>query len=113
MILSIVAIFGAIASADFTISDPSNVINPADWAADDAILADFNIAPTLYQTNAIEGAFVYNDKNTTITRQYLTVEANDTSVLVIANGSAISIDHTEIVKFGHGSNLFQESFYGK
>lgn len=113
MILSTLALFGTIAAAEFSITDPSNVINPADWTADNAVLADYNITPTLYQTNAIEGAYVYSDQNATISRQYLTVDANDTSVLVISNGSTASISSTEIVKFGHGSNLFQESFYGK
>lgn len=113
MILTIIAALGALASADFVISDPSNVINPADWTADNAILADYNITPTLYQTSPIEGAHVYTDQNASITRQYLTVDANDTSVLVISNGSTATVSYTEIVKFGHGSNLFQESFYGK
>lgn len=112
MIFSIIAALGAVAVADFTITDPSNVIDPADWTADNAILADYNITPTLYQVNAIEGPYTYSKQNTTISRQYLTVDANDTSVLVISNGSTASISNTEIVKFGHGSNLFQESFYG-
>lgn len=112
MIFTIIAAFGALAASDFIISDPSNVINPADWTADNAILADYNITPTLYQTNPIEGAYVYTDQNASITRQYLTVDANDTSVLVISNGSTATVNYTEIVKFGHGSNLFQESFYG-
>lgn len=105
--------FAATATAIFTVTDPSDVINPADWTADNAILADYNITPTLYQTNAIEGAYMYDNRDMNISRKYLTVDKNDTSVLVIANGSTASVSNTEVLKFGYGSNLFQESFYGK
>jgi hypothetical protein len=30
--------------ASVTVEDPSDVIDPADWAADNALLADYNVA---------------------------------------------------------------------
>lgn len=113
MHFKLLPVFAAIASAAVTITDPSDVINPADWASDNAILAVYNITPTLYQTNAIVGPYLYSGKDVNITQQYLAVNANDTSVLVITESSTASVKDTEVVKFGYGSNLFQQSFYGK
>lgn len=112
MLSIVIPLILSVASATITITDPSDVINPADWAADNAILADFNITPTLYQVNAIDGPYLYSNTDVNITHQYLTVDANDTSVLVITESSTAQVENTEIVKFGYGSNLFQESFYG-
>ena len=103
----------SLATATITISDPSDTIDPANWAADNALLADFNIQPVLYQTEAIVGPYSYSDKDLSISHTSLTVNANDTSVLVIANGSNIDVSYTDIVKFGYCSNLYQASFYGK
>ena len=111
--LASIICLASLATATITISDPSDTINPANWAADNSLLADFNIQPVLYQTEAIVGPYSYSDKDLNITRAFLTVNANDTSVLVIANGSDIDVSYTNIVKFGYCSNLYQASFYGK
>jgi hypothetical protein len=103
----------SVATAIITVTDPSDIINPADWEADNALLADYSIAPTLYQTDAIVGPYSYSNTDLNITRAVLTVNANDTSVLVISNGSDIDVSYTDIVKFGYCSNLFQASFYGR
>jgi hypothetical protein len=103
----------SLATATITITDPSDTINPANWAADNALLADYNITPTLYQTEAIVGPYSYSNRDFNITRSSLTVNANDTSVLVIANGSDIDVSYTDAVKFGYCSNLYQASFYGE
>jgi hypothetical protein len=103
----------SLATATITITDPSDMINPANWAADNALLADYNITPTLYQTEAIVGPYSYSNRDFNITRSSLSVNANDTSVLVIANGSDIDVSYTNVVKFGYCSNLYQASFYGE
>ncbi|KAI1629964.1 hypothetical protein EDD37DRAFT_604829 [Exophiala viscosa] len=100
------------AQATFTITDPSDVINPADWAADNAILADYNVTPILYQTDAIVGPYTYNGQAANISHATLTVSKNDTSVLVVSNDSDVSVEYSTIVKYGYSSNLFQASFYG-
>lgn len=105
--------FASLVLGTLTISDPSDVINPADWQADNALLADYKIKPVLYQTNAIAGPYSYNGKSQNISHETLTVNKNDTSVLVIANQSDVSIDYTTIVKYGYCSNLYQASFYGQ
>ena len=100
-------------SAAITITDPSDTINPANWEADNALLADYNITPVLYQTTPIVGPYSYSGKHLNITHADLTVNANDTSVLVIANGSVVDVSYTDILKFGYSSNLYQASFYGR
>lgn len=40
--LSLLTLAG-LAAGTFTISDPSDVILPSDWAADDALLSDYNV----------------------------------------------------------------------
>ena len=101
-----------LARATLTITDPSDVINPADWAADNAILADYNVTPTLYQTEAIVGPYTYNGEAANISHATLTVSKNDTSVLVVSNDSDVSVEYSTIIKYGYSSNLFQASFYG-
>jgi hypothetical protein len=103
----------SLAVATITITDPSDTINPANWAADNALLADYNITPSFYQTQAIVGPYSYSDTDLNISHAFLTVNANDTSVLVIANGSDIAVSYTDVVKFGYCSNLYQASFYGR
>lgn len=102
-----------LARATLTITDPSDVINPADWAADNALLANYNITPTLYQTESIVGPNTYSGRSANISHSTLTVNQNDTSVLVVTNDSEVNVEYTSIVKFGYCSNLFQASFYGQ
>lgn len=111
--LAVLVSVASVATASIVVSDPSDTIDSADWVADNALLADYDITPTLYQTNAIVGPYSYSSTDHNITRASLTVDANDTSVVVIANGSDVDISYTEIVKFGYCSNLFQASFYGR
>lgn len=101
------------ATATITITDPSDTINPADWAFDNALLADYEIEPILYQTQAIVGPYSYTSKRFKITRALLATSANDTSALIISNSSHIEVSYSVIVKFGYCSNLYQASFYGE
>lgn len=44
VISHLLCLVGAV-SAVFTVSDPSDQINPSDWTADNALLADYTVAP--------------------------------------------------------------------
>jgi hypothetical protein len=101
-----------LAQATLTVTDPSDVINPAIWADDNDLLANYNITPVLYQTEAIVGPYTYSGRAANISHATLTVMKNDTSVLVVTNDSVVSVEDSTIVKFGYSSNLFQASFYG-
>jgi hypothetical protein len=107
------AYMASLATATLMITDPSDTINPVDWEADNALLADYNIPPTLYQTEAIVGPYGYNATALNISHTVLTASANDTSVVVIANGSDVKVSYTDVVKSGYCSNLYQASFFGK
>jgi hypothetical protein len=103
----------ALAAATVTIEDPSDTINSAQWAADNAVLADYkDVKPILYQIIPTVGKYVYKGKQTSVSHETLSVDANDTSVVVITDKADVSIDYTNIVKFGYASNLLQSSFFG-
>ncbi len=111
--LTICLLFASFVSATLTIEDPSDTINPAHWAEDNARLADYkDVTPILYQIIPVVGPYVYNDTTTTVSHQVLTVDANDTSTIVITDGAKVNIDYSNIVKFGYASNLLQSSFFG-
>ncbi|KAL2855388.1 hypothetical protein BJY01DRAFT_231700 [Aspergillus pseudoustus] len=98
--------------ADITVSDPSDAINPADWAADNAYIFDWNNAGTVNQEIAIRGPYTYNHQRAKIRHRVLEGTGNDTSVLVVANGSDVDVAYTTIAKFGYITSLNQASFYG-
>lgn len=78
--MSLLAIW-PLTQTTLTISDPSDVIEPADWA----LLADDNIPPILYQTEEIVGLYTYNGRAANVSHSTLTVNKNDTRILVVAN----------------------------
>jgi hypothetical protein len=59
----------------------------------------------------IVGPYSFSNTDLNITPAVLTVNANDTSVLVILNSLDIEVFYTDIIKFRYCSNLFQASFY--
>ena len=105
--------FATLTLATIAISDPSDVISPAAWAADNAILADYNVSPIMYQFIPTVGPYSFSGENTTLSHQSLSVDANDTSVIVVSNKSDVTVEYSTIIKYGYGSNLLQSSFFGK
>lgn len=101
-------------NATITIEDPSDVINPADWEADNARLANYHVKPVMYQFIPTVGKYSYKGtQGQTISHEILSVDRNDTSVVVVTDGADVNIEYTNIVKFGYASNLLQSSFFGK
>jgi hypothetical protein len=110
---TICLLFASLASATLTIQDPSDTVNPALWKVDNARLVDYkDVQPILYQIIPVVGQHVYNDTTTTVSHELLTVDANDTSAVVITDGAKVNIECSDIVKFGYASNLLQSSFFG-
>lgn len=111
---STILYLAAFAEATITFEDPSDALSPSYWAADNAILADYQNASTaLYQFIAITGSYVYNAMDGNITRASLYGDANDTSVLVVANSSEVYLSHSTVTKLGYSSDLTQAAFFGK
>lgn len=80
------AALASTALAYVKILDPSDYADLAADAADDSIEADYEITPVLYQVNAIEGPYYFSDTEETISHETLTVDQNDTSVIVVTEG---------------------------
>lgn len=111
---TIILCLAALAEATITFEDPSDELPPSYWTADNAILADYQDASTaLYEFIAITGPYVYNAEDGNITRTSLYENANDTSVLVVANSSEVYLSHSTVTKLGYSSDLTQAAFFGK
>lgn len=113
-VLNVLACFLSLAAASISVYEPSDTIPSSQWASDNAILADYNVEPVLYQIIPVVGSYVYSGSNsTTISQQTLSNTQNDSSVLVVTDGATADVQHSTIVKFGYASNLLQSSFFGK
>ncbi|CAK7212524.1 hypothetical protein SEUCBS140593_001532 [Sporothrix eucalyptigena] len=102
----------AVALASLTVADPSDVISPSDWAADNAIVPDYNTPFISVQPSDILAAYYFENGTTTVGHNSFSVDANDTSVILVADGADLSLKYVDIVKYGYSSNLLQASFYG-
>ncbi|KAI0474890.1 hypothetical protein GGR56DRAFT_485341 [Xylariaceae sp. FL0804] len=101
--------------ATVVVQDPSDVISPADWAADNKLEADYNVPQPTVQPTDLVGTYEINGSNGTskvFSHETLTANGNDTSVVVIANGADVEMSHVDILKEGYSSNLNWASFYG-
>lgn len=102
------------ARGSVTIVDPSNYADLTADAADNAIMADYttdNGGPMdlIYD---ITGPYYYRDKDVTQSYKNLSVDKNDTSVVVGTDGSQINLTYVTVVKEGYSTWLTQASFYG-
>lgn len=105
-------LFASLVLASIIIEDPSNIVPPEDWADDNAYVFDWHTTGEAYQTIPVIGPYTYNQQTGAIDHRSLETTANDTSVVVIANRSDVTITHSTITKFGYSSALNQASFYG-
>lgn len=104
----------ALTEATITFEDPSDELSPSYWTADNALLADYEDASTAqYEFIAITGPYTYDEEDGNITRASLYENANDTSVLVVANSSEVFLSHSTVTKLGYSSDLTQSAFFGK
>ncbi|KAF9636598.1 hypothetical protein BFW01_g7494 [Lasiodiplodia theobromae] len=105
--------FSGAALAAVSVTDPSNFADLAADASDNSIKAVYDIEPILYQTNDIVGPYYYSDGNvTSADHTSFTVDANDTSVIVVTDGAQLNLSYVDVIKHGYSSNLYQASFYG-
>lgn len=103
-----------LSSGTLTISDPGDYVDLSLDASDNALLADWNITAVMYQTFPIIGPYFYNASNasTFLAHELLSVDSNDTSVVVVTEGAEANISDSTILKYGYASNLYQSSFFG-
>ncbi|CEJ60597.1 hypothetical protein PMG11_09166 [Penicillium brasilianum] len=102
-----------LALGSFVVYDLSDDIPSEDWAADNAYVFDWRTAGgTVSQEIAITGPYYYSHQKEHISHQILENHKNDTSVLVVTEGSTVTVDDSVIVKTGYSTSLNQASFYG-
>ncbi|PYI01639.1 hypothetical protein BO78DRAFT_353318 [Aspergillus sclerotiicarbonarius CBS 121057] len=103
-----------LALASITVVDPSDYADLTADASDNALQVDYttdNGGPSdlIYK---ITGPFYYADEDAEVSHQTLSVDANDTSVLVATDGAVVNVSYTDVVKDGYLTWLNQASFFG-
>lgn len=100
------------AFATVSISDPSDNISPLLWAADNALIANYNVPFVSVQPENIPAAFEFEANSTSIDHKTFSTTLNDTSVILAANHAELNLSFVDIKKSGYASNLLWSSFYG-
>ncbi|KAL3435987.1 hypothetical protein BDV09DRAFT_203692 [Aspergillus tetrazonus] len=105
---------GSLAIGAVSIVDPSDFADIAADAGDNAIMADYttdNGGP-MYLDYNITGPYYYADADVQLDHETLSVDANDTSVLVATDSASANLSHVEVIKTGYCTWLNQASFFG-
>jgi hypothetical protein len=98
--------------AKVSISDPSDVISPLLWTADNAIIPDYNVPFVSVQPENLLAAYEFESNSTTISHRTFSTSLNDTSVILVAEKAELDLSFVDIEKSGYASNLLWSSFYG-
>ncbi|KAH8787301.1 hypothetical protein BGZ57DRAFT_968838 [Hyaloscypha finlandica] len=98
--------------ATVTVSDPSDIISPVLWAADNAIIPDYNVPFVSVQPENIPAAYEFEANSTSISHRAFSTSLNDTSAILVANNAELNLSFVDIEKSGYASNLLWSSFYG-
>jgi hypothetical protein len=104
--------FAVIALAAVSVSNPSDVISPLLWAADNAIVPNYNVPFISVQPEALPAAYTFEENSTKIDHESFSTTLSDTSVILVANGAELDLSFVDIQKSGYASNLLWSSFYG-
>src|SRR5258707_12533411 len=94
----------SVALAKVSISDPSDVISPLLWTADNAIIPDYNVPFISVQPENIPAAYKFNGNSTSISHKTFSTSLNDTSAILVANHAGLSLSFVDIEKSGYASN---------
>ncbi|TVY15303.1 hypothetical protein LARI1_G006630 [Lachnellula arida] len=104
--------FSRLASASISISDPSDVIPPSLWAADNAIVPNYNVTDLSVQPSPIISVYNFEGNSTAIDHKSFSTLENETSVLLVANGAELNLSYVNVLKEGYYSDLLTSSFWG-
>ncbi|KAL3489195.1 hypothetical protein BJX62DRAFT_239282 [Aspergillus germanicus] len=102
------------ALGSITVHDPGDYVDLSADVQDNALLADYTTdgGGPMYLIDDIAGQYSYRDTDVELDHETLSVDANDTSVLVITDGSNANLSHVDVVKRGYSTWLNQASFFG-
>jgi hypothetical protein len=120
------SLFASVALASFVVYDPSDVIDPAAWATDNALLANYSI-PFVSQISYVQlstsnllttpkitvqgipnvAPTEFHGETAIVQHKVLSVDKNDTSVVVVTEGSDVTFNYDTFIKYGYSSNLLE------
>lgn len=112
MRLAYLVFLSGVAHASVSVTDPSDVIPPQLWAADNAIVPNYSVPFISVQPSAIIAPYVFDGNSTSIDHESFSTTLNDTSVILVADGAELNLSYVDIAKSGYFSNLLEASFYG-
>jgi hypothetical protein len=112
MHLTYLLLASGMACASVTITDPSNVISPLLWSADNAIVPNYSVPFISVQPSPIPAAYTFEGNDTAVGHETFSTSLNQTSVILVADGAELNLSYVEVVKSGYASNLLESSFYG-
>ncbi|KAL4947828.1 hypothetical protein BDW69DRAFT_189834 [Aspergillus filifer] len=114
LIVPVFLALSRLALSSITILDTSDYADLVADAADNALVADYTTdnGGAMYQTDDIAGRYFYSDEDVSLFYKTLSVDANDTSVLVLTESSTANLSNVEIIKEGYCTWLNQASFFG-
>ncbi|RDW63975.1 hypothetical protein BP5796_10477 [Coleophoma crateriformis] len=99
--------------ATVTLSDPSDIIPPATWAADNAIVPNYSDPFLSVQPSPIIATYEFDGNNSTsIDHLSLSTFENQTSVILAANGAELNLSYVNVLKEGYSDDLIEASFWG-
>jgi hypothetical protein len=100
------------ALAALSITDPSDVINPDLWAADNALGSDYTVPFLASQPSDLQSTYTFDANSTSFDHTSFSGTRNDTSVISVKDGAELNLSFVDIQKSGYSSNLITASFWG-
>lgn len=103
-------LFTNVALAALSIPDPSDIINPSEWAADNDLIPDYNDPFLSIQPTDIVAVHTITN-STSIDHVFWSTDLNQTSVVLVVAGE-LNLTSSTIVKEGYSDDLVEASFWG-
>lgn len=104
--------FSKLAFGAISLSDPSDIIPPSLWAADNAIVPNYSDPFLSVQPSPIIAVYDFEGNSTTIDHESFSTFENQTSVILVANGAELNLSYVDVLKEGYYTDLLESSFWG-
>lgn len=101
-------LFANAALAAISISDPSDIIDPSQWAADNALIPNYNDPYLSIQPTDIVAIHTITNSSS-VDHVFWSTDLNQTSVVLVV-GCELSLTSSTIVKEGYSEDLIEASF---
>jgi hypothetical protein len=104
-------VFLGITHASVSLSDPSDVISPAMWADDNAMLPSYRVLFISVQLSPIIATHTFEGNFTAVGHGNLSTALNQTNVILSIDGAELNLSYVTGFKSGYASNQLESSFY--